>query len=356
MTTSKTGKIDLQLYLSIPEVNPEFISKGKNKQMLFLLSAPRSGSTMSRLMLGGHSKLFSPPELGLLIFNNMKEWSRHFNISEVSLDGLCFALQELMNISFDQAKQLINEMIAKNLPTQEVYRIMQQHAGDRLIVDKTPPNTLSSDILKKAETMFDNAKYILLVRHPYSVIESFVRNRIYSLKGRDKSLDPFLLGEKVWQISNHNMYEFSKTLPEDRYIWVKFEDLVRNTEQVVRQICNFLGYPYEDRLLNPYEGNRMLVGPGDMNIFLHDKIDKNMAEQWKEVKLPILLNEETCRIADLFKYELPFEKSKKPVKSNMISKVTRASEGNLSEHDLSNLSNEEVDKLLQEMLKKIRNE
>ncbi len=42
-------------------------------EMVFLLSAPRSGSTLLRAMLGGHPELFSPPELNLLPFSSMGE-------------------------------------------------------------------------------------------------------------------------------------------------------------------------------------------------------------------------------------------------------------------------------------------
>src|SRR5262249_31795750 len=45
----------------------------KNPHAIFILSPPRSGSTLSRVMLGGHPQLFAPPELQLLNFNTLAE-------------------------------------------------------------------------------------------------------------------------------------------------------------------------------------------------------------------------------------------------------------------------------------------
>jgi acyl carrier protein len=45
--------------------------------MIFILSPPRSGSTLLRVMLAGHSRLFSPQELYLGCFSDMAAHDRH---------------------------------------------------------------------------------------------------------------------------------------------------------------------------------------------------------------------------------------------------------------------------------------
>src|SRR5438046_3400953 len=45
----------------------------KNPSAVFILSPPRSGSTLLRVMLGGHPALFAPPELQLLNYNTLRE-------------------------------------------------------------------------------------------------------------------------------------------------------------------------------------------------------------------------------------------------------------------------------------------
>src|SRR6185436_1261639 len=56
----------------IPALSPIHLGE-KNPPALFVLSPPRSGSTLLRVMLGGHPELFSPPELELLSYNSMAE-------------------------------------------------------------------------------------------------------------------------------------------------------------------------------------------------------------------------------------------------------------------------------------------
>src|SRR6185295_2041789 len=46
---------------------------GKNPPAIFILSPPRSGTTLLRVMLAGHPRLFAPPELELLSFNTLSE-------------------------------------------------------------------------------------------------------------------------------------------------------------------------------------------------------------------------------------------------------------------------------------------
>jgi len=51
----------------------------KNKPAIFILSPPRSGSTLLRVILGGHPSLFSPPELYLLSFNTLQQRKEKFS-------------------------------------------------------------------------------------------------------------------------------------------------------------------------------------------------------------------------------------------------------------------------------------
>jgi len=53
----------------------------KNPTAIFVLSPPRSGSTLFRVMLAGHPQLFAPPELDLLSFNTLRERKGRSNTS-----------------------------------------------------------------------------------------------------------------------------------------------------------------------------------------------------------------------------------------------------------------------------------
>jgi hypothetical protein len=67
--------------LSLPSLPQRPVAKvrtEKNPRMIFVLSPPRSGSTLLRIMLAGNPRLFSPPELELLSFNTLGERKQAF--------------------------------------------------------------------------------------------------------------------------------------------------------------------------------------------------------------------------------------------------------------------------------------
>jgi aryl carrier-like protein len=318
----------------------------KNKPMAFILSSPRTGSTLLRLMLAGHPALLCPPELGLLMFRNMNEWAAN-RMLPFSREGIVTAMMELMNIDADQCKTLVEEMKKKNTSIQEVYHILQQAAGDRLMVDKTPRYAMFMETLTTAEEIFRQPKYIHLIRHPYPVIQSFVRNRFEKLfTGED--VDPYLLSERIWTTYNRNILEFSKKIDAHRYHLVPYEDLVREPKKMMKNLCEFLGISFEESTIKPYDGKkRMIGGPGDPNIFQHDKIESNLGDVWKKISLPRPLSKDTQRIAAQLGYILPQDAQKQP---GIAEKIGR-DEAHLIMENIDTIPDEKVDELLAQFLK-----
>jgi chromosome segregation protein len=100
---------------------------------------------------------------------------------------------------------LVAEWIRRDLSIQAVYDRLQQLMDGRRLVDKSPTYGLSLATLQRAETMFEQARYIHLVRHPYAVIDSFVRQRMHKLFDLEPA-DPYRLAEQVWRVSNQNIH------------------------------------------------------------------------------------------------------------------------------------------------------
>ena len=291
------------------------IQHGKPKieqPIAFVLSSPRSGSTLLRVMLAGHPDLVSPPELHLLPFNTMQERQEELNTSYLG-EGLQRALIELKGIDSESAQKLVDELVAQNTDTAKVYRLLQELAGDRLLIDKSP--TYASDInnLYAAEATFSNAKYIHLVRHPYAVVESFARMRMNKLLGVGDR-NPSQLGEAIWTQSNQNTLDFAQTVDPERVLLVRYEELVAQPKAVMQGICEFLEIPFNEEVLKPYQGDRMTDGVtdssmsiGDPNFLTRSTIDSQLANAWRDIELPNPLDYEARETAALLNYELPKE-------------------------------------------------
>lgn len=279
----------------------------------FILSSPRAGSTLLRVMLAGHPDLASPPELHLLPFDTMAQRDKELALSYLG-EGLQRAFMELQGIDASSARDIVAALVDRDLPIHEVYDKLQQVAGNRLLIDKSPTYAFDRATLERAEAIFAGAKYIHLVRHPYCAIESFSRLRMDKLVGAEVS-NPDRLAETIWRKSNQNILDFSRTISSDRYYQIRYEDLVKNPATEMERLCDFLGISFDSSLLNPYEGKRMTDGVsarslsvGDPNFLKRSQIDPQLADTWKDIELPIQLDETTRRVATLLKYELPNER------------------------------------------------
>lgn len=278
--------------------------------IIFILSSPRSGSTLLRVMLAGHPSLFSPPELHLLPFNTMREREEQLNLSHLG-EGLQKALMEIHNLDAAASQGLVRDMEQQNLSIKQVYQRLQENIAPRLLVDKSPSYAVNRAILERGEAIFANSKYIHLVRHPYPVIESFVRMRMQKMAGLGDE-NPYQVAEQIWTKSNQNILDFLTQIEPERYHQIRYEELVKEPSATLSQLCNFLNVDFESALLQPYEGDRMTEGVyqsslsiSDPNFLKHNSVDASLGDKWKSIQLPHRLGEETRQIANQFNYELP---------------------------------------------------
>jgi hypothetical protein len=286
----------------------------KNPGMVFVHSSPRAGSTLFRVMLAGHPQLFCPPEVNLLFFEDAAEWRRNIGFGsemEWTTRGLEWAFMELLGLDSAAGRALVDDLVTRNVSAQEIYGRLQEAARPRILVDKTPSYALDLDTLRRAEALFDGPKYIYLYRHPYPVMESILRvrfDRLFArgLFGRD-DLDPHVVAETVWALANRNLLAFFDEVEERRRHFLRYEDLVRDPRAAMTGVCDFLGIPFDERVIAPYDGKRerMIGGLGDPNILQHKSIEADLGDAWRRIKWPRRLDPGTAIIAERLGYELP---------------------------------------------------
>ncbi len=282
----------------------------KNGPVIFLLSAPRSGSTLLRVMLAGHTRLFCPPELHLLPYNTLGE--REVALGDTGLgEGLSSALRALFQETGDSAALLAESWRKENLAVTEVYKRLQNAAAPRVLVDKSPTYAGAREILERAEVVFKAPLYIYLTRHPYAVMESFVRTGMERYLSTRAS-DPYETAELAWSVSNRNLSEFLKSVPDSRKRCLHYEYLVATPRQALEELCSFLGVTFEESLLYPYQGERMTQGllgtapaVGDPNFLKHSAILSELGEAWRHIRLPRALSPSTVSLANVLGYALP---------------------------------------------------
>ena len=324
---TQTSKIDAakvsQLRQLLPSLPPRRnLTQTKNKRAIFVLSPPRSGSTLLRVVLGGHPQLFAPQELFLLSFNSLADRKIAFSGSTEQnffREGCIHAIKQLKNSSTEQAQKLMQEF-EQQLTTKEFFSWMQQLLREQILVDKTPTYALDLETLKRIEEDFDNPLYIHLLRHPYGMIRSFKEARLdrvchalFPTLGNVNQpiFDCVELAELIWLISHQNILKFLQNIPSDRHYRVRFEDFVSQPKTVVEGISQFLNLDFDMEMLQPYkeQDKRMTDGLhsvsrmlGDVKFHQHKTIDPAVADAWRKHYTVDFLGDVTWQVAESLGY------------------------------------------------------
>ncbi len=296
------------------------------------MSPPRSGSTLLRVMLEGHEKLFSPPELDLLSFNTLKERKEKLSSNySLWLEATIRAIMELKNCNVDEAKNIMNNYESEDISIKDFYNKLQNWAGNRILVDKTPTYALDKNILQRIEKYFENPLYIHLTRNHYASIYSFIEAELDKNFFRyEHSFNRRELAELIWMFSHQNIIEFLQHVPKERQIRIKFEDLINDTENEMIRLSGFLGIEYKENLIQPYQGKRM-TDPinqnsqmvGDFKFYLRNKIDPNVTQRWKNYHKVDFLSDTVIKLAKNLDYQLSVKSITKESNYQRIEKIPR---------------------------------
>jgi thioesterase domain-containing protein/acyl carrier protein len=321
---------------SLPRRDPSRVRGPKNRRALFLLSPPRSGSTLLRVMLAGHPALFAPPELELLGFNTLRERRAAFSGKYAFwAEGTLRALMAIDGGGATAAEAAMRSYEERDLTVRELYAEIQARLGGRLLVDKTPSYALAPSVLARAEEDFAAPLYLHLLRHPHGMIRSFTRAKLDQVFFRaGHSYGTRELAELIWVISQQNILEHLARVPRERQLALRFEDLVRTPEPELRRVCDFLGIAFDSALLDPYAegGERMTDGIhalskmlGDVKFHEHRQVEAGVAESWRVDLEEDFLGEPAWQIAEALGYPRPAAPVASP--SASVSPLVRLAEG-----------------------------
>jgi hypothetical protein len=187
---------------------------------VFIFSAPRSGSTLLRAILGSHSGLYAPPELPL----------KHLGVRadtrwiEASLEGLELTVEDLEHMLWDR-------VLAGAL----------QRSGKPRLVVKTPSNVL---IWERIAACWPDAKHVFLLRHPAAAVASLHSSFDPAWRPEDggRMDDSVSRGLRYMSAVEHAR----EGLPG---FTARYEELTSSPGTVIRDLCGFLGVPFEPGML-----------------------------------------------------------------------------------------------------------
>jgi len=300
----------------VPTLSQFDTTKEKNSPAIFILAPPRSGTSLLSLMLAGHPDLIAFNELKLLGFHTLKERNVAYQ-GKFSLwqEGAIRAVMALKNCTADEAKLIIHDFEEKGYTTKAFYQQLQTWAGNKIVVDKTPAYALDIKVLQKIKQDFANPIFIHLVRHPYSMVNSFEKyhlDQVLYLKAHHYTAKQ--LGELVWLESQQNILDFLKDIPQQQQFQLRYEDLVQRPEQIIHALCQQTGISFHENLLTPYhniedkaidgiyEGSRSM---SDTNLLKFKGINAEKASEWKAAFKDNFLSDLSWQLAEQLGYSNP---------------------------------------------------
>ncbi|MBQ4878622.1 amino acid adenylation domain-containing protein [Pseudoalteromonas luteoviolacea] len=288
-------------------------TKEKKPRAVFILAPHRSGSTLLRVILAGHTELFAPPELELLNFATVAEREAAFS-GRFSLykEGVLQAIMELTGCSANEADDIMARLSADQASSVDLFAQLQTWSG-RTLVDKSPGYAYDTQTLLNIEQSFSEVQYIHLVRHPAGMVSSFVEaklDQVMHLKPHQYNARE--LSELLWCASHRNIEQFLATIPASRHTRVLFEQLVADPSAEVQRLCEFLGINYDPTMLDVYDdqGKRMTGGKdsgsrmlGDVKFHTHKHIDAEVGAHWQAQARALQLTPQTQMMAQQLGYQ-----------------------------------------------------
>lgn len=213
--------------------------KNLGENLIFLISLPRSGSTLLQHIISSHSSVASTAEPWMLLpsIYALREGGLktdyNANIGQI---GLAEFLQQLPD-GEERYYMAVRKMAL------ELYNaFLLEHNKERFL-DKTSRYYL---ILPELFRIFPKAKYIFLLRNPLAVLASFldvmVRGNLTRLTADPGIRHDLLDGYRLIQ-------EGINYLGEGATI-IKYENLVLDPETTIKTLCQQLDLVYEPNMLN----------------------------------------------------------------------------------------------------------
>jgi hypothetical protein len=273
----------------------------ERKPPVFLLGSQRSGTTMLRLMLNNHPNLAIPHESAFITiyFRKLGDYgdlSRKENARKLLGDVARHPLVLRGKLIADPEAVLARPIHDYRDFVDAIFQCYADALGKARWGDKTPFYTPDIDVIRR---IFPTAKIVHLVRDGRDVVLSQ-----RSIEWMSGNLPKLVLD---WQWKTSIAHKVGAVLGED-FLEVRYEDLVRRPEEILRQICSFIGEAYDPTMLN-YSVNATDVVPSGSLKWHRNSVkppDPTQLEKWK-TKLSkserILFEQLAGETLDLFGYE-----------------------------------------------------
>jgi hypothetical protein len=219
-------------------------------QPLFLMCSERSGSNLIRAMLDAHSQVFAPPPFHL----GSRFWPRLYQYGDLHSDAnwntlLADVVAHLAQTPGGAFAQLDADALRSGVAERRfaaLYRHvyatgMLQAQRPRLFIKENHSHRLVGQILES----FPDARFVFQVRDPRDFVASCKK-----VSGWTPHYGSIPNALRVWRDDQTQSLNVVANLPDDRYFFLRYEDLIRDAENILGALCRFADLPFDPQMLD----------------------------------------------------------------------------------------------------------
>jgi hypothetical protein len=203
-----------------------------------LTSHPRSGTTLVEQLLDSHDQVISADEFDVftrwVFLPIVRKFPHSLPIRDVLL----------------HVPPAVRQM-ARSTYWQQTEAILDQSFGERMLVDKNPGMMILMPVINWA---FPEMKMLIALRDPRDVVLSCFMQKLpltpisSNWLSLAETADYYARVMKTWLVV--------RSLTQSPWLEFRYENLVADLEHESRHILDFLGLPWDDRVLKFYEHAR----------------------------------------------------------------------------------------------------
>ena len=262
---------------------------------IILLGCRRSGTTLLRKIFAKHSDIVTPPDEPQFILGLYKRFGHTINDRFSALEYIKSHKYLLDNIDISTLESVYmsqHDDSSKAL-IHTVFNIWWNNRKDKVLIFKHPAISYENNI-SIVHDIFPDAIYINLIRDPRANISS-------QLARWHK--DSIWRCINLWKQSINNLDDWKNNLTDDRYIELRYEDLLHSPEDSLKHLCKKINIRYTPELLEFKSPGRRWSPGGNESKVEKKSVDISRAEVWKEnLSEKQISNIEICCESEIQKY------------------------------------------------------
>ncbi len=210
---------------------------------IFLVGAPRSGTTMLRLMLNSHPRIAIPFESDFIpkFYRRLAEYGdlgEHENVKRLLDDIAAQTFVKRGKLIDDKSFILSSNPRSYSQLISAIYATYARSQGKCRWGDKDPDNAVELDVLWN---LFPSCQIVHIVRDG--------RGASNSLRKMEWGSRNILKLARDWSWQVTLAHKMGMILGPKYYLEIRYENLVRSPEATLRSICEFVGEPFCTEML-----------------------------------------------------------------------------------------------------------